>query len=531
MTSLAATGTRWAIATPHAAATDAGADAFDRGGNAIDAALAAATTLAVAYPHMCGVGGDLFALVQEPDGETIAVSSSGRSPAALDVAAVRAAHDAVPDRGPIPITVPGAVAGWEALHARGARLGWRAAFARAIALARDGVALVPRIATRLARDPSLATDPGLRSVYFPEDRPLGAGEILRQPALAETLAALAETGADALYRGDVGHRYVAGLRAIGSAMTVDDLAAHGAELLPPLRGAFRDLHMSVPPPNTQGFVLLQILALLDRLELDPDPLGPDAGAIARVFRVASEDRDRHLADADHMTSHVSTLLDDGHVAALTDLVRASSPARPADPAGSRVAPGDGDTIALVAADADGYAVSLVQSLYASFGAGVLEPSTGIVAHDRGACFVLAPGHPNDLAPGKRPAHTLLPVLVHDGRGLVAVAGTKGGHGQPQVDAQTLAHALVGGAAPAEAVAAPRWLVGGMDPLPPDAPLWVLAEAGVPAPVRDALQASGCRVDTVAEKDEGVGQAHLIRLRDGRLEAGADPRTDGAAAAR
>jgi gamma-glutamyltranspeptidase/glutathione hydrolase len=521
---LAARGTTWAIATPHAAATDAGAAAFERGGNAVDAALAAATTLAVVYPHMCGVGGDLFAVVSEPGGETVTINSSGRSPAALDVAAVRAAHREVPFRGPIPITVPGAVAGWHALHGRGAALPWAAGFEAAIRAAHDGVPVARSLAATLAEDDgTFAADPGLAALGFRDGRPLTEGEALRQPALGATLEAIAAGGADALYRGDVGRRYVEGLRAVGSAMSMEDLAAHVADVLPPLRGAFRDQHVSVAPPNSQGFVLVQILSLIERLQLDPDPFGPDAATIAKVFRAASGDRDRHLADPDAMTTHVSTLLDDGHLAGLADEVRGDVTAvahpRPT-----------GDTIALVALDAHGHAVSLIQSLFNGFGAGILEPSTGIVAHDRGACFVLEPGHPNDLAPAKRPLHTLLPVVVHGDDGRVsAVTGTMGGFGQPQIDAQTLIRSLALGASAADAVAAPRWLVSGMDRTS-GAGGWVVAEADVPAAVVAALQGAGFRVDTVPERDEGTGHAHLIRSDADGLDAGSDPRADGSAAA-
>lgn len=536
MNARSAQGSRWAIATPHTAATDAGVMAFERGGNAIDAALAAATTLAVTYPHMCGVGGDLFALVQEPDGETIAVASSGRAPADVDVDEVRRSHQVMPDAGPIPVTVPGVAAGWRALHGLGAGLPWEDAFADAIRLAVDGVALARSVADDLEEDDgTLAADPGIAAIFFPEAAPLTEGDVLRNPALGATLEQLATEGPDVLYRGSVGRRYVDGLRALGSPLRTDDLARHEAELLPPLRAAFRDHHVSVAPPNSQGFVLLQIVALVERLGIDPDPTGPDAGTLAHVFRVASADRDRHLADVDAMRAHVSTILDDGHMAALADEVRAGAGVPPGRDPAAAAAPvphraRGGDTIALVAIDGSGYAVSLIQSLFDSFGAKILEPSTGIVAHDRGACFVLDPDHPNVLAPGKRPAHTLLPVIVHgpDGR-VSAVAGTKGGHGQPQIDAQTLIRSLAHGDGSADAVAAPRWLVGGMDPMPVDDP-WIRAEADLPEATMESFRAAGFDVRVVPARDEGLGHAHLIRA-DGRgFDAGSDPRADGSAAA-
>ncbi len=220
---LGARGERWAIASPHAAATGAGAAAFEGGGNAIDAALAAAVALAVVYPRECGVGGDLFALVERrghDGGETLAVNSSGRAPRDADVAALRAANGrTMPSRGPDTITVPGAVAGWDALHRLGARLPWARAFERAIELADGGTPLPSSHASGLA-DPDDAarfrSDPGMAMVFYPGDEPLPEGAPLVQPALARTLEALASGGAEALYRGAVGAAYVEGLRAAGS---------------------------------------------------------------------------------------------------------------------------------------------------------------------------------------------------------------------------------------------------------------------------------------------------------------------------
>ncbi|MGZ4150125.1 MAG: gamma-glutamyltransferase family protein, partial [Actinomycetota bacterium] len=435
MSRYGATGPRWAIATPHLAATEAGAAAFERGGNAIDAALAAAVTLAVVYPHMCGVGGDLFAVVERrghEGGDTLSVNSGGRAPRAADPEALRAAHGAMmPVRGPAPITVPGAVAGWEALHRLGARLGWAQAFDAGIAAAYDGVQMPASLAQTLAEPDARAlfgADPGMAGIFYPGGTPIAAGEPFANPALGRTLETIAGGGAEALYRGEVGAAYVRGLRAAGSPIAEEDLAGHEAEILSPLSGRFRDLHVQVAPPNSQGFSLLQILAAVERLEIDPDPHGPDAGMLARVFAVALRDVVRHLADPDRMTTHVSTLLDDGHLAALCDEARGDldelfAPAKP-----------NGDTIALVAADAEGHAVSLIQSLFHGFGSGILEPDTGIVAHDRGACFTLAADLPNTFAPGARPLHTLLPALVHREGALVGVAGTMGGYQQAQIDA-------------------------------------------------------------------------------------------------
>jgi gamma-glutamyltranspeptidase len=527
-----ARGERWAVATPHPAASEAAAAAFASGGNAVDAALHAAVTLAVVYPHMCGVGGDLFALVQNPDGKLVAIDSSGRAPSGADPEGLRAAHGTtMPDAGPATITVPGAVRGWEAVHRQGAVRPWGEAFGAAIEAA-EGSPVSRDLAGSIARRADeLRSDPGFAEVFFADGIP-SEGNLLVQPALARTLRTLAEGGADPLYAGETAERFVAGLRALGTPISTEDLAAHTADLLPPLRGRYRDLDVSVTPPASQGFVLLEALAAVERLEIDPNPIGPDAATLARIITAAASDRDRHLADPEAMRIHVSGLLDDGHIAALCDVVRGGlgghrTSATPESPVPLRPHV-PGDTIALVTADADGWGVSLIQSLFSGFGAGILEPATGIVPHDRGACFTLVPGHPNELAPGKRPAHTLMPVAVHRNGDLVALTGTRGGHGQPQIDLMTLIRAFDLGFDPFEAVASPRWLVGGMSPLGADP--WIEAEGSVPEGVRTSFDREGFRVETVGPMDRAVGHAQLLRIDGGVLAAGSDPRADGGAAA-
>jgi len=512
--SVRADGRRWAIATPHTAATEAGVAAFERGGSAMDAAVHAAAALAVAYPHMCGVGGDLFALVQRADGEIVAISSSGRSPEAADPSALEGLPE-VPIRGPVPITVPGAVAGWHALHASGGRLPWADAFGAAIRLAADGVAVSRSLLVAL-EDPEAPCrdDPGLSSIYYPDGEHAAFGSIVRQPALARTLAIIAANGPTALYGGDLGRAYANGLAAAGSPITLADLAAHDATRTEPMQTAFRDLRVRVAPPNSQGFVLLQILALLERLGLEPDMDGADAGRIARVIDAANADRDRHLADPDRMRIPPTELLADDHLAGLADHAGAAMRSR-----------ADGDTIAMVTADAEGNAVSLIQSLFWGFGSGICEPVTGIVAQNRGACFTLEPGHPNTFAPGVRPLHTLMPVLINDERGLAAVAGTMGGYQQPQINLHTITRALVAGVHPADAVAAPRWAVLGADE-GNETPV-VGVEPGVPAATREAL---ATQTGFGQLEEDGFGHAHLIRVHADGFAVGSDPRADGAAAA-
>jgi gamma-glutamyltranspeptidase len=526
---LSATGSRWAIACPHAAATRAGSEAFEAGGNAVDAVLAAATSLAVVYPASCGVGGDLFALVRSPDGEIAALNSSGAAPAAVDVDAIRAQHaqqatqdgERMPERGPHSVTVPGAVAGWQALTELGARLDLRRALEPAIAFAQEGVPVAHDLAGTIERGADLwRADPGMAAVFFPEGRPLAEGDLLRQPALAETLRTLATEGRDAMYGGSIGARLAKHLRSLGETHTIEDFEAHSTDVSEPLRRGYRGVEVSVVPPNSQGLALLEMLLAIERLGLQPDPLGKDAGTIANVLRLACLDRDAHLADPWRVDVPVEELL------AGENLDRLGREATSGTPASA--SPATGDTVGIVAADAEGWAVSLIQSLYNGFGSGILEPSTGVVLHNRGACFSLDPASPNVLAGRKRPAHTLMPVLLTRDGELVGVAGTMGGGGQPQIHAQVLTRSLDLGMMPADAVAAPRFVVGGTDSVQGGA--FIEAEERVPVETREALTDAGYEVNLLEPYDSTVGHTHLIRVDPDGFSAGSDPRADGSAEA-
>ena len=321
---------------------------------------------------------------------------------------------------------------------------------------------------------TLGSDPGFANVFLADGVP-GTGDTLAQPALATTLRALADEGPDAFYGGELGARFVDGLHRSAHRSRVDDLASHAADLVPPLRGRYRDLDVSVTPPASQGPVLLEALAAVER-ELDPDPVGRDAGMLALVLAAAAADRDRHLADPAAMSIHVSALLDDGHLAALCDTIREGSTGHPVPRPGSRTS--------------RRHDRPRRRGRRRLGGLPRPEPTAGSAPASEpppASCRTIeAPasrrtGHPNVFAPGKRPAHTLMPVAVHRDGTSRPWRGRAGGHGQPQIDLMVLARAFDLGLAPADAVAAPCWLVGGMSPLGEDR--WIHAEDSVP---RDAL---------------------------------------------
>jgi oxamate amidohydrolase len=483
-----------AIAAPHGRAVDAAAEAIAEGGNALDAALAAAAMLVVTYPHQCALGGDLTALVRDPDGEVTAVLSLGAAPAAVDVKALRAAGARMPRQGALAVTVPGIVAGWVELVGLGATLGLRAPLLRAAAAAADGVPVAAGLARAIVEQAdAVAADPGLRATFTRDGTPLAAGEELRQPALAATLETLAADPSQ-IYSGEIAAALVDFLRAGGSAMSAEDFAGHTVERPRPLTATEGELRWWAAPPPSQGATALALL-------------GPSAEPLARAL-AAHAARDTFLGDPRGGAIDVTAMIE------LTP-ESATAPG----------AYGNGDTVAISAVDDSGRSVVLIQSLFMTFGAGLLEPRTGIVLHNRGSSFSLEPGHPAEIAPGRRPPHSLCP-LLGERDGVRAAIGCQGGPAQPLILSQVAAAALDPEASLEAALARPRWVVGAR-PLGFEEET-VLAEPGAEAELSAELAAPGAPPLVVGEQHEDrCGHVQIARaLAGGRLQAAADPRADG-----
>jgi gamma-glutamyltranspeptidase/glutathione hydrolase len=517
-THLASTSFTVALATPHALATEAGMQAYRDGGNAIDAAVVAAAVLTVVYPHNVALGGDLVALVRTPDGEVHCVNASGWAGAATDVADLRARHGRwLPARGADPVTVPGGVRGWEALRGFGARLGWAGALSSAEWIARTGAPVAPSLASHLAdaENADLFGTEDFDRVFRPGGQTLRRGEDFVQPALADSFAALREGGADVLYKGDLAERCVSYLRSRGSTLTVEDFAEFAPEINEPVSTGFRGITVLTSPPNTHGLLLLRALRAIDELAIT-DPLGDGLGTLMRVFHRGNALRAAHVADPRFVDVDTESLINDG-LDVMADLgVAAPGPA---------MVP-HGDTVGVAAADSDGYAVSLIQSVYHAFGSGLIDPETGILFHNRGTGFALDDKSPNVLAPRKRPLHTLMPVMTLEGGAPRHILATMGGQGQPQILAQVLLRTL-GGAAAEEAVAAPRAVVGlQSEGATADA---VTAEADVQAAAMASVVRAGLIPIEVAPRTEALGQANVVFAdAKGSMTAASDPRSDGAA---
>ncbi len=526
-----ARATRGLVASPHRLASEAGVAILEAGGNALDAALAAATTIAVVYPHMNGVGGDNVWLIHDARaGRLLALNAIGRSAAAVDLQAYRARHGAaIPTRGgPAALTVPGVVSGWwEAHRWSAARMGsaitWRALLEPAIRHAREGFAPSAGQRRVTASAPALfdaAAPDEVRRTLWPIHHPDRLDDQrFVQRDLARTLERLADGGADEFYRGELGQRLARGAREAGSPLSVEDLAAHTANWVEPLRVPYRGGEAASFPPPTQGFAALAILALLEGFDLAATREDEHVHLVVEATKLAFEDRDRYLADPTLVPVPVEGCLDLQRLARRRQRIGP----RAAVPLAGR--PADGDTIAIVAADAEGNAVSLIQSLYHEFGAGVVAGDTGVLLQNRGAFFSLDPGHPNRLAPRKRTAHTLIPSMYLVAGRPRLVYGTMGGEGQPQTQAALVTRIVDLGMGPQAAVEAPRWLLGRT---------WgeetraLRLESRFPAPVVEALGGRGHDVRVVEPWSDLMGHAHVIRLEPDGLRGASDPRADGAA---
>ncbi len=541
-------GISGAVSAGHPLAAAAGHDVLRRGGNAMDAAIAMAGVLAVVRPHMNGIGGDAFALYYEAEsGQVHAMNGSGRA-GALATPALFAEHglDEMPGNGPLSVSVPGAVAAWVDALERFGSLPREELLAPAIRYARDGFPVSTRLATDIAAS-SGALNGSARALYTPGGAPPPVGSLLRNPALASTLERIAANGRDGFYRGWVAERLSSFLEAEGGYVRAPDLAAHTTTWVEPLRGDYRDYTMLVLPPNTQGIAQLQLFEMAKSFDLAE--MGHNSASylhtLVEMKKLAFADRDQWAADPDFTDLPLDDLLDPGYLARRAALVDPHAAAASRSPGvsadmmaasgGSGVSAGEavvgagsapgavrddsGDTVYLTAVDQWGNAVSWIQSLFAGFGSGLLEPETGIVLHNRGALFNLEPGHPNIVAPGKRPYHTLTPMLaLHDDGSFAFTLGTPGGDSQPQSLLQIVNNYLLFGMTPQGAIEAPRFRsYGGVR---------VDFEDRFGSGVLGELGALGHEAGVVHGWTATFGGAHMIvRDRNGTLTAASDPRRE------
>ena len=519
--------------TPHRLASQSAAAVLREGGNAVEAAIAAAAALCVVYPHMTGLGGDCFWLIRPAGAKApLAVSSAGASAALASHAwYVEQGCDAVPTRGPLAcVTCAGAVAGWRA--ALEVAAAWEGGvnnisrlFADAVAYAREGFAVsdLQSAMTRAALG-NLADAPGFAAAFLDDGRAPAPGSRMRLPALARTFERLAEEGLDSFYHGPLAKDIAKDLEATGAPLRLGDLEAHEAVTGPPLALRLDGATAYNTPPPTQGVASLMILGILERYlrRCKPDLTQAHelVHAVVEATKRAFLLRDERVADPAYMRCNVQDLLDGG---LLDDLALRISPEKALPwPKEQESA---GDTVWFGVIDRYGNAVSCIQSVYHEFGSGVVLPATGIAWHNRGLGFQFAPGHPNSLGPRKKPFHTLNPAMALFDDGRIMTYGTMGGEGQPQTQAAVFTRAVTLGEPLQRALCEPRWLLGRAWG---DQSSRLRLEADFPASCFERLKAMGHDIEKTPARSSLMGHAGaIVRHANGLLEGGFDPRGDGA----
>jgi gamma-glutamyltranspeptidase / glutathione hydrolase len=496
-------------------AAQAGLRMLQSGGTAADAAVATSAVLAVTTQHMCGMGGDLLAVVVPPGDRPLALNGSGRAGSGADPDRLRAeGHAVMPPRGDIrSVTVPGCVDGWLALHGRFGRLPLAEVLGPARDYASDGFPASPSLAASVANVAHLPD-----AADYTDAGTVKTGTTIRRPGVARTLAAIVAQGREGFYQGEFGEGL---LRLSAGEFTASDLARSQADWSPALAGEGFGHHLWTVPPNSQGYLTLAGAWIASGLDLPADPGDPGwAHLLIEAARQAGHDRIEVL----HEEADGPALVDP---ARLAPRLEAIDPERAASMGDSYLA---GGTIALTAVDEDRLGICVVQSNAAGFGSHLVVPGVRIFLQNRGIGFSLEPGHAAEYRPGRRPAHTLCPTAVTRPDGsLAGVLGTMGGDSQPQILIQLLARWLVSDESPGDAVAAGRWALaaadegGGFDTWHRRGTVRVLLEGHAPAAWRDGLRAKGHVVVDEPPFSHGFGHAHLIAVVGDHLAGGSDPR--------
>lgn len=524
---------------PHSLAAQSAVDVLRDGGNALEAMIAAAATIAVVYPHMNSIGGDGFWVINGPAGRAGGIDASGASAfrATRDWYQSQGIAEKIPFRGGVAaLTVAGTISGWgKAYELSKKSLGGRMSLSRllsdAVYFAQNGIPVTAsQEAGTTAKLSELLHQPGFAETFLTDGKSPKEGDWFKQPRLAKTLRTIGREGTDSFYRGSLAKKISAELSAIGSPILASDLSRHQAQLVDPLtttvsartakhQGAAKLFNM-VPP--SQGVISLMILGIMDRLTgwgLDPE--GPDfIHAQVEATKLAFKIRDQHVTDRHFMKINPASLLAPSHLDELAKKVDMKKAA----PWGVKTSPGD--TIWMGVMDQNGISVSFIQSIYHEFGSGVVLPETGINWQNRGCSFSLNPSHINALKPVKKPFHTLNAGMAQLSSGASMVYGTMGGDGQPQTQATIFSRAMQFGDAAQMAIERPRWLLGRTWGVPSDT---LKLESRFQMSVFKELRNRGHDVETLGAWDESVGHAGMIiRHANGVLEGGYDPRSNGAA---
>jgi len=518
------------VVAPHHLAAEAGLRVLRDGGNAIEAMIAVASTIAVVYPHMNALGGDNFWLVSEGGKPPVGIDACGAA-AGLATSEFYAANghaEAIPARGPLAaLTVAGVVSGWQAALEMSTGWGGKLPLSRlledATFYAREGFPVTRTQAVNCAakRD-ELEASPGFVATFMPDGAPPAIGAIFKNPRLGDTLQYLAKTGLDDFYRGDLARSIAAELEATGSPLRLADFERHRARAVFPLTVRAASASVYGMPPPTQGLASLMILGLYDRLPRAEAESFAHIHGLIEATKQAFMVRDAHVTDPDYMTVNAQDYLQPAMLdkfAARIDMDSAMPWPNVLDP---------GDTVWLGAIDSQGRAVSFIQSIYWEFGSGIVLPSTGILWQNRGTSFNLAPNSRNELKPFRRPFHTIQPAMAIFDDGRVMPYGTMGGDGQPQTQAALFTRYAFYGQDLQTAVTAPRWLLGRTWGAPA---MNLRLEKRFPPDLLIQLKNANHVIQVLGDFDEALGHAGaIVRHNTGLMEGASDPRSDGSVAA-
>lgn len=516
------------VVAPHRLAADAGARVLKEGGNAVEAMIASASTIAVVYPHMNSLGGDNFWLLHRPGEAPVGIDACGAAAADASIDYYNGrGHQAIPGRGPdAALTVAGALSGWEAAHRYsqqkcGGKMPLSRLLEDAVYHAREGIAVTETLANNISgKLAELENQPGFSEAFLASGQCYKTGDRFTQSKIADTLTHLAAHGLDDFYTGQIAESLAGDLQTAGSPIKREDLARHRALTVEPLSLQIGDHQLFNMPPPTQGLASLMLLGIFKKLGIKEIDNFDYVHGLIESTKQAFLIRDSEVSDPAYMKTPATDFLSDD---LLTRLAAAVDSGKAAPwPPGSV----GGDTVWLGAIDKSGHAVSFIQSIYWEFGSGVVLPGTGIVWQNRGTSFSLDPAHHNCLQPGRRPFHTIQPALAHLGDGRVMPYGTMGGEGQPQTQAMILSRYLSGKLNLQQAITAPRWLLGrtwGSDITN------LRIESRFQNDIYQSLQNAGHDVEVIGDFDEVMGHAGALVLHpEGLIEGASDPRSDGAA---
>lgn len=503
-------------ATSHPLASKVAIDILQRGGNAMDAAIAGAVLLGICEPQMTGIGGDCFVLYSAPGSDRVeALNGSGRAPAGLDAAMLReAGHTSVPLRSAHAVTVPVAIDAFCHLSETVGKIGLDAVLAPAIHYAEAGVPVAPRVAFDYGNDGDTLQGKA-RDFFLIDGKAPKVGDLLRAPGQAEVLRRVAKDGRDAFYTGEIAEDMIAALRAAGGHHTAEDFATAACSPTDPVASAYKDIEVVEHPPNGQGATALLLLNILDHFDIaGMDPWGAERLHIeAEATKLAYDARNRFLADPDHTTrlEHMLAPETARRLAALIDPKKAMAAPAPLTEAVHK------DTIYITVVDRDGMAVSLIYSIFHGFGSGIASEKFGILLQNRGAGFTLQEGHPNELKGGKRPMHTIIPGMIRENGKVTVPFGVMGGAYQPAGHARFASNMVDHGLDLQSNMAGPRAFADGEV---------LKVERGYGDAVRQTLSDMGHKVETPVP---AIGGSQAIRIHEsGVLEGASDHRKDGCA---